>query len=147
VRWALISLLGLTCHDSAEQRVYVDSGALCLRASGDQLRAEVKLLDCVTSSCNRQVAGSCNVSQHERQLSIASRLVLQHEKTRCATDCSNWTLRCEIPAPSPGSYDVVFGTARASLAFPLERDTELVADGSSRPCAAEEPELGVSPQM
>jgi hypothetical protein len=115
--------------------------------SGDKLRAEVKLLDCVTSSCNRQVASSCNVAQHERQLTIASRLVLQHEKTRCATDCSNWTLRCEMRAPSPGTYDVVFGAARAALAFPLERDTELVADGSSRPCAAEEPELGVSPQM
>lgn len=52
-----------------------------------------------------------------------------------------------MTAPSSGTYDVVFGAARAALTFPLERDTELVADGSSRPCAAEEPELGVPPRM
>lgn len=147
MRWALISLFALSCHDSAEPRVYSDSGALCLRASENKLRAEVKLLDCVTSSCNRQTANGCNISLHERQITIASRLVLQHEKTRCATDCSNWSTRCEMPAPISGTYDVVFGAAHASLAFPLERDTELVAGGSTRPCAAEETELGVPPRM
>ena len=147
MRWALISLLALSCHKGAEQRVYVDSGALCLRASENKLRAEVKLLGCVSSSCNRQTVNGCSISQHGRQITVSSRLVLERKKANCATDCSSWTIRCELPAPNAGSYDVVFGAARASLTFPLERDTELVADGSSRPCAAEEPELGVSPQM
>lgn len=147
MRWALISLLALSCHDNAEQRVYVDSGALCLRASEDKLRAEVKLLGCVSSSCNRQTANGCRISQHEHQITISSRLVLERAKANCATDCSSWTSRCEMTAPSSGTYDVVFGAARAALTFPLERDTELVADGSSRPCAAEEPELGVPPRM
>jgi hypothetical protein len=147
VRWALISLFALSCHDSAGQRVYIDSGALCLRASENKLRAEVKLLGCVSSSCNRETVNGCSISQHERQLTISSRLVLERRKANCATDCSNWSTRCEVPAPGSGTYEVVFGAARASLAFPLERDTEIVADGSTRPCAAEETALGVSPQM
>jgi hypothetical protein len=147
VRWALISLFALSCHDAASQRIYTDSGALCLRASKNELRAEVKLLGCVSSSCNRQTVNGCTISQHERQISISSRLVLERKKANCATDCSNWTSSCEIPAPSSGTYEVVFGAARAALAFPLERDTEIVADGSTRPCAAEEPQLGASPQM
>jgi hypothetical protein len=52
-----------------------------------------------------------------------------------------------MPAPSSGTYDVVFGAAHAALTFPLQRDTELVADGSTRPCAAEETVLGISPWM
>lgn len=147
MRWALISLLALSCHDSEEPRVYLDSGALCLRASAAQLRAEVKLLGCVSSSCNRQKANGCVISQREHEITVSSRLVLQHEKTKCATDCSSWTSRCELPAPSAGTYEVVFGATRASLALPLDRDTELVADGSTRPCAAAETELGVAPQM
>jgi hypothetical protein len=147
VRWALISLFALSCHDSAGQRIYTDSGALCLRAGGRELRAEVKLLGCVSSSCNRQTVNGCMLSLQERQITISSRLVLERKKANCATDCSNWTSRCEMPAPSSGTYDVVFGAARASLTFPLERDTEIVADGSTRPCEAEEPQLGVSPQM
>ena len=147
MRWALISLFALSCHDSADPRVYVDSGALCLRVSDNKLRAEVKLLGCVSSSCNRQTVNGCSVSQHERQITIASRLVLERKKANCATDCSNWTSRCEMPAPSSGKYEVLFGATRASLVFPLERDTEIVADGSTRPCAAEETELGVPPRM
>ena len=147
MRWALISLFALSCHDSADQRSYVDSGALCLRASQDRLCAEVKLLGCVSSSCNRQTVNGCSIGQHERQITISSRLVLERKKANCATDCSNWSSRCEMPAPSSGTYDVVFGPARASLTFPLDRDTELVADGSTRPCAAEETELGVPSQM
>ena len=147
MRWALISLFALSCHDSADQRVYIDSGALCLRASEHKLRAEVKLLGCVSSSCNRPTANGCSISQHERQITISIRLVLERKKANCATDCSNWSMSCEMPAPSSGTYDVVFGGERASLAFPLDRDTELVADGSTRPCAAEETQLGVSPQM
>ena len=147
MRWALISLFALSCQDSASQRIYDDSGALCLRASQAVLRAEVKLLGCVSSSCNRQRVSGCTISQHEHQITISSRLVLERRKANCATDCSNWTSRCEIAAPSSGRYDVVFGAARASLTVPLERDTEIVADGSTRPCAAEEPPLGVSPQM
>jgi hypothetical protein len=147
VRRALILLVALSCHDSADQRSYVDSGALCLRASQHLLRAEVKLLGCVSSSCNRQSVNGCSISQHERQITISSRLVLERKKANCATDCSSWSTRCEMPAPSSGTYEVVFGAAHASLAFPLDRDTELVPDGSTRPCAAEETELGVPSQM
>ena len=147
MRWALISLLALSCHDSAPQRVYSDSGALCLRAAENKLHAEVKLLGCVSSSCNRQTANGCSIAQHERQITVSSRVVLERRKANCATDCSNWTTRCEMPTPSAGRYDVVFGSTRASLVLPLDRDTELVADGSTRPCEAEETQLGVSPQL
>jgi hypothetical protein len=147
VRWALLSLFALSCQDSASQRVYTDSGALCLRASEHELRAEVKLLGCVSSSCNRQAVNNCIISQQDGQITISSRLVLERKKANCATDCSSWVSRCEMPAPSSGTYGVAFGPARASLTFPLERDTEIVADGSTRACAAEEPQLGVSPQM
>jgi hypothetical protein len=147
MRWAPISLLALSCHHSSGQRVYIDSGALCLRPSDGKLRAEVKLLDCVSSSCNRQTVNGCVIAQHDRRISISSRLVLDREKANCATDCSSWTSYCEMPAPSAGSYEVSFGGARASLAFPLDRDTELVADGSTRPCTAAEPELGVPLRM
>ncbi|HEU4577706.1 MAG TPA: hypothetical protein VFS67_05600 [Polyangiaceae bacterium] len=147
MRWALISLFALSCHDSASQRTYTDSGALCLRASTHALRAEVKLLGCVSSSCNRQTVNNCVISRQGEQIIISSRLVLERNKANCATDCSSWTIRCEIPAPSSGTYQVAFGAARAALTLPLERDTEIAPDGSTRPCAAEEPQLGVSPQM
>jgi hypothetical protein len=135
------------CADSASQHVYVNSGSLCLRPSGASLRTEIKLLGCLSSSCNRLVANACAISQDEQQISISSRLVIEPNGANCATDCGSWVSRCELPLPSTGTYDVTFGEVRYSLPFPLATDTELVADGSIRGCASEEPELGGAPGM
>ena len=136
------ALLLFECAGGGSRHTFVNSGSLCLRPAGEQLYAEVKLLGCLSSSCNRQIANACAIRQEQGQISISSRLVVESNGANCATDCGSWISRCELPAPSPGTYDVVFAETRYSLTFPLEMDTELVADGSTRACAPEEPELG-----
>jgi hypothetical protein len=149
VRLALVAAAVLSsaltlpnCADSASQRVYINSGSLCLRPAGTSLRAEIKLLGCLSSSCNREVANACAMSRDKQQISISSRLVIEPNRANCATDCGSWVSRCELPAPDAGTYSVAFGEGHYSLPFPLAMDTELVADGSTRGCASEEPELG-----
>jgi hypothetical protein len=139
----LLSALVLpSCGDAPPRRVYVNSGSLCLRPSGTSLHAEIKLLGCVSAACNRQVASDCAISQDQQQIVISSRMVIESNGANCATDCGSWVSRCELPVPSPGRYNLVFGEARYTLPFPLAIDTELAADGTTRGCASEEPELG-----
>lgn len=137
-------LLLPSCGEGPPRRVYVNSGSLCLRPANDRLHAEIKLQGCLSAACNRQVAGACAISQDKQQISISSRMVIESNGANCATDCGSWVSRCELPVPSPGMYRVAFGEGRYSLPFPLPMATELVADGTTRGCASEEPELGVA---
>ena len=144
----LVPLLWLLeCAGGGARQTFVNSGSLCLRPADDQLHAEVKLLGCLSSSCNRLVANACAIHQEEDQISISSRLVIESNGADCASDCGSWISRCDLPAPGAGTYGVVFGAASYSLSFPLEVDTELVADGTTCGCAPEEPELGGPARM
>jgi hypothetical protein len=143
----LLPLLSLECAGGGAHHTFVNSGSLCLRPTDDQLHAEVKLLGCLSSSCNRLVANACAIHQEEGQISISSRLVIESNGGDCASDCGSWISRCNLPAPGAGTYGVVFGDASYSLSFPLEMDTELVADGTTRGCTPEESELGGAARM
>jgi len=126
----------LSCGHPTDRRVYLNVGTLCLRPAGNTLHAEVKLLECLSSACNKQVAGACSIALEEHKISVSSRLVVEANGAAiCATDCGSWIVRCELPQPASGAYTVAFGPTSAPLRMPLTSDTELVADGTTRGCS------------
>jgi hypothetical protein len=130
----------LSCGDPADRRIYLNVGTLCLRPDGNVLHAEVKLLECLSSACNKQVAGTCSITQDEQKISVSSRLVVEANGAAiCATDCGSWIVRCELPQPAAGAYTLTFGPTSAPLGLPLAMDTELVASGTTRGCSPLEP--------
>jgi hypothetical protein len=130
----------LCCGNPPDRRIYLNMGTLCLRPVGNILHAEVKLLECLSSACNKQVAGACTLAREEQKISVSSRLVVEANGAAiCATDCGSWIVRCELPQPASGAYTVAFGPTSAPLSMPLASDTELVADGNTRGCSPLEP--------
>ena len=130
----------LCCAAPAERHVYLNAGTLCLRPEGNVLHAEVKLQQCLSAACNKQVAGACNIAREEQRISVSSRLVVEANGAAiCATDCGSWIVRCDLPQPAAGAYTVAFGSTSAPLSLPLALDTELVANGTTRGCAPLEP--------
>lgn len=120
--------------------MYINSGTLCLRRAGGMLQAEVKLVECASSACNKEVAGACTIHRADQRISVSSRLILERNGAAiCATDCGSWIVRCELPEPSAGVYTLDFGRTSAPLRLPLALDTELVADGTTRGCSPIEP--------
>jgi hypothetical protein len=118
---------------------YLDSGSLCLRAGGDRLHAEVRLLECLSSSCNEQLNAVCSISQKGAAINVTSRMLLgPNGADTCATDCGSWIGRCELPLPAAGEYTLSFGAAHTSLRLPLVMDTELMPDGSTHGCLPSE---------
>lgn len=132
------ALLGCA-NRKGRRHVFTDTGSLCLRASGDRLRAEVRLLECLSSSCNEAVNAACSIVREGPVLHVTSRLELgPNGADTCATDCGSWVARCELPLPAAGQYTLSFGAAHSSLRLPLTLDTELMPDGSTHGCLPSE---------
>jgi hypothetical protein len=68
-----VALLG--CGGESDL-IYVNSGALCLSPAGDTVRADVRLHDCLSSSCNRLRSGACSLAVRGGILQVSSRLVI-----------------------------------------------------------------------
>jgi hypothetical protein len=135
-RWLLCCALVLACSNASKTRhVYVDSGSLCLRSRGAELQAEVKLLECLSTSCNEPLASECHIDLQDRRIDVRTRLELgKRGADICATDCGTWVGHCALPAPAPGRYTLGFGATHVALDLPLSTDTELMPDGSVHPC-------------
>jgi hypothetical protein len=137
VRWALGCALSVACASGSKtHHVYVDSGSLCLRSRGAELQAEVTLLECLSTSCNEQIASECHINLQDQRIDVRTRLEIgKRGADICATDCGTWVGRCALPAPAPGHYTLGFGATHVTLDLPLRTDTELRPDGSVQPCA------------
>jgi hypothetical protein len=133
---SLCCALVFACSNGSKSRhVYVDSGSLCLRSRGAELQAEVKLLECLSSSCNEQLASECHIDLQNRRIEVRTRLEIgKRGADICATDCGTWVGHCALPAPAPGHYTLGFGATHVALDLPLGTDTELMPDGSVHPC-------------
>lgn len=135
-RWALLALATLGCGDDEPRQIYLNAGAPCLTSGGGVLRAEMELLSCLSSSCNTLVASACTISEADGVVKLTSRFVMERagDTAACTADCGDFGTECETSEPEPGSYEVTFGAARATLSFPLTAATRLLPDSTVESC-------------
>lgn len=123
------------CGDDEPRQIYLNAGAPCLTSGQGVLRAEMELR-CLSSSCNTLVASACTISEADGTIKLTSRFVMERAggTAACTDDCGNFGTACETSEPEPGSYEVTFGAARATLSFPLIAATRLLPDSSVESC-------------
>ena len=113
----------------------MNAGAVCLRAEGRVLSAEVDLNRCLSSSCNDLVASACTVSEVNGTVKVTSRFVIEPAPAgTCTEDCGSWLSRCETREPAAGDYTFTFGRARVPITFPLVAATRVFSDATVTAC-------------
>lgn len=132
--WALLALVTVGCGADEPRQIYLNAGAPCLTSGEGVLRAEMELT-CLSSSCNTLVASACTISEADGTIKLTSRFVMERAGTAaCTADCGDFGTACETSEPEPGSYEVRFGAARATLSFPLIAATRLLSDSTVESC-------------
>jgi hypothetical protein len=131
-----VACAALACGDDQPHQIYLNGGAACLSAEAGVLRAEIGLLHCLSSSCNRLVASACTISERDGSVKLSSRFVMERDTGAevCTADCGDFRTACETVEPEPGTYRVVYGPASVALDFPLAAATQLLPDSSLEPC-------------
>jgi hypothetical protein len=115
-----------------------NEGGLCLRSSTDETLAVTLVFPaCLSSSCDRVISTSCQVTASGTELVISGKA--QTETTgaeACTADCGSLVARCtSAGAIPPGPYTVKLGTESANVALaqtPVELFHEAVP---FRPCS------------
>jgi hypothetical protein len=145
-RWLLlvpICCSVLACSDSDNGRKIVrttheSEGGLCLRSSnGQALDVLVVFPTCLSSSCDRELSTSCQVTRAGDQLVVTS-----HAETEttgadaCTADCGSLVARCtSTVAVPPGPYTLIYGSEPADISL-AQSPVELFADEVPfRPCS------------
>jgi hypothetical protein len=134
--------LALACSDTDDRqparRTHESEGGLCLRSSNDErLAVTVVFPMCLSSSCDRVLATSCEVTLSGNELTITSHAVTQSTGAEaCTADCGSLVARCTSTAPiPPGQYRVTYGAESAEISL-AQSPVELFAEEVPfRPCS------------
>ena len=92
---------------------------------------------CLSSSCNRVLGASCEVTPSGNQLVITGKAETESTGAgACTADCGALVAHCTSPATiPPGPYTVKFGAESAEVTL-AQNPVELFADGVPfRPCS------------
>jgi hypothetical protein len=117
------SLLG-GCGGGWELVTRVDEGMLCVEQTEQNLTITVIALDCLSSSCTRDVGGDCSATVDGSTIAVTSEIHWEETEGRlrggCTSDCGSAQVTCQIPAPPEGTYTLVHGEAEMPLDVPVE---------------------------
>jgi hypothetical protein len=115
-----------------------NEGGLCLRSSNDETLAVTLVFPaCLSSSCDRVISTSCQVTPSGTELVISGKAeTVTTGADACTADCGSLVARyTSAEAIPPGSYTVKLGTDSADITLaqsPVELFPEAVP---FRPCS------------
>ena len=132
----------LACSENDDKRIVrttrENEGGLCLRSSSDEMLAvTVVFPTCLSSSCDRVLSASCQVTQSGNQLVVVSNAETETTGAEvCTADCGSLVARCtSTAAVPPGQYTVTYGAESADIAL-TQSPVELFAqEVPFRPCS------------
>jgi hypothetical protein len=102
--------------------VYSSSGALCFTSNPDgSIELVVNIGTCVSSSCDRVLAATCDLSEAGGVITVTSHAEVEHGRIQCTTDCGVPTARCGSAPVAPGTYAVTYGLQHAEVTLPATR--------------------------
>jgi len=115
-------LLVAACGGPWGDKTFVDEGDLCFSEEADGVHVVVTAPDCLSSSCSRNVHGSCDAMLDGDRIEITSAIHWEEKHgplARCTLDCGAATAECGIGELAPGTYTVVFGDDQEQLTVPI----------------------------
>ncbi|MEN0068621.1 MAG: hypothetical protein AAGA48_41270 [Myxococcota bacterium] len=121
VLWALV---GCELFETQWEPVsYVDEGAVCLEASGSDVTVTVTAPDCLSSSCSRDLGGSCEAVVDGSTITVTSEITWEEavagSNLDCTDDCGAPRVTCTIEGGlADGPYTVEIGGEATSIEFP-----------------------------
>ena len=124
VAWMLVG-----CADVLtrwEQVSYIDEGRVCLRADGEDVLVTVVAPDCLSSSCSRDLDGSCEATVKGGTITVSSEITWEQAVYvgpggGCTDDCGAPLVECTIEGGlADGTYDVVIGEETTTVDLPDE---------------------------
>ncbi len=122
---ALLAILGCELLETQWEPVsYIDEGTVCLEDDGSDVRVTVTAPDCLSSSCSRNLGGSCEATVEGSTITVTSEIVWENAVSgpnlSCTDDCGLPRVACTIPGGLPeGEYEVVIGDDVQAIDFPM----------------------------
>lgn len=101
---------------------YVDEGDLCFEDQGGDVVVRVTAPDCLSSSCSRDLGGSCEGTVVGDVVTLTSEVHWEQNQgpeVACTDDCGAPAVSCALPALADGTYSVALGTETVELVVPV----------------------------
>ncbi|MEQ1570718.1 MAG: hypothetical protein ABMA64_34130 [Myxococcota bacterium] len=121
--FALVVLPLAGCPVSEDWRLqsYVDEGEVCVTGGGGTAEFLVTVQECMSSSCSRAFAGSCEATFDGAAVTLTSDLSWEDDFTpgaECTDDCGIPSTTCTIADLPDGTWDVAFGGQTLTITLP-----------------------------
>jgi len=118
----LLVALVVGCGGPWDTVAVSDEGDLCFEQSGEFVTVTVRAPDCLSSTCTRDVDGSCDVRVEDTAIVLGSDIFWEERNgahARCSDDCLRATAICSLGRLDPGSYAIVHGEDRFLMTVPV----------------------------
>lgn len=123
--WVGIGIVSvaLACGGNWDTVSYTDEGDLCFEQKGGSVTVVVAAPDCLSSSCSRDLDGSCTVSVEGKTILLTAEISWENKHgplARCTEDCGTPSIDCDLGALAGGDYTVEYGEDEVPLAVPVD---------------------------
>jgi hypothetical protein len=118
VAWLMgAATLGCDSFADTPKQTYDNTGTVCLTLSSGALKIEVQFPTCLSSSCDRALATSCEATLKDGVITLTSHGASEPTgETACTDDCGLLTAACVLPTPlEPGDYILNHGNDSAPV--------------------------------
>jgi hypothetical protein len=122
-RFVVLVVIGMTFACGRWETVtFVDEGDLCFEQRGPSVAVSVTAPDCLSSSCSRDLDGSCTSQLDGTTIVLTSEISWEDDEAKfaqCTSDCGAPTIECDLGELPDGTYTVVHGEEQVSLVVPV----------------------------
>lgn len=123
---ALVLLPVVAClpvvADDWQPQEHIDDGAPCFASGDSGVDVVVVLEECLSSSCSRNLVGSCEATVDGNTITLTSTITWEQnvgEGVACTEDCGVPQANCTIEGLADGDYTVEYGGQTLDLTVPV----------------------------
>jgi hypothetical protein len=118
----LLVALVVGCGGPWDTVAVSDQGDLCFDQDGEFVTVTVRAPECLSSTCTRDVDGSCDVTIEGSAVSLESDIFWEQKNgpaASCSDDCLRATAICPLGHLDPGNYELLHGEDRFLMTVPV----------------------------
>lgn len=113
------------CSSDTVRETYENEGDVCLTTGDDTtLKVTVYFPTCLSSSCDRALSTSCNMTLDGNTIRLESRGRAEFRGGTCTADCGTLAATCSLPDLPAGEYELVYGKESTTLTWPDDSGTQ-----------------------
>lgn len=109
--------------DDWQLQTFADEGDVCFVQGDGGVDVTIVLNDCMSSSCSRDFAGSCEAVVEGSTITLTSDMSWEQNVAvgaMCTDDCGIPQADCTISGLADGTYEVTFGDQTVTLTVPVD---------------------------